>query len=401
MKVAFAYPTASMGRPLNPDALWSDQRGLTGSELSCFCYAAGIAAMGHEVHWYTNATHRATTNGVQVHSYQAWEPSQADYWDAIVSWMTPEPLMDVVSARPFKVFNQQCSDFGGCQPGWERKVDLFCPLSHDHARHMRPQTSFPADNFRVMFNGVDTGAFKPSTKIPGRCLWASSHDRGLHHALEIWPAIRAQVPHAELHVFYDVSGMQQFATRPMPDIPFMQELQRRSLYSIEMLRRLQGHGVFLRGSVSREQMQSEMAASEVLLYPSDPVRYTETFGVTVLEAMASGCVPVLAFADAFAELWAGRGVPGVAFPVGTHKAAYTSIVLDVLANPEPWAERVRASAQDFAWAPLIRSFERCLQTRGAEGLERVRWPEGVESAAASEDPEYVKYVSWAERKRAA
>ena len=388
MKLAIIYPTVAMGRSLNVAALKTDGRGLTGSENTAIGYAIGLAAFGHDVTMYTNVVENVALGSVQFRHDQEWAPEHADAFDGVVAFMNAAPLMDIASTKPLRIFNMQCGDFGGQPVGWEDHVDLLCALSHKHAQEMRPTTPLPDEKWRVMYNGVDLEAFKPAMKIPGRCIWASSHDRGLHHVLEIWPQVKAAIPHAELHVFYDIQGLERFAKMGPTDVPFLQELQRRSIYELEMLVRLKGHGVFLRGSVSREQMRREMGQAEVLAYPCDPVRFTETFGVTVLEAMAAECVPVLCFADAFPELWESRGCPGVAWPYD--RDAYLAKLLEVLGAPQKHAKPLRDKAADFAWTGLVEKLEQCVVTRGAEGLER--------PAFAGEVPvEYVKYVPFFER----
>jgi hypothetical protein len=379
-----------MARATNPESLYTDARGLTGSESTAVEYAKGLAAAGHDVTFFANVATEQAHGNLLFRNDANWDPAQAEQWDAIVAFMNAAPLMGITSTKPFCVFNMQCGDFGGQPVGWEDKVDLLCALSHTHAKEMKPTTALPAEKWRVMSNGVDTEAFKPGTKIPGRCIWASSHDRGLHHILEIWPNVRAAVPHAELHVFYDIQGLERFAKMGPTDVPFLQELQRRSIYEIEMMLRLRGHGVFLRNSVSREQMQREMAQAEVLAYPCDPVRFTETFGCTVLEAMSAGCVPVLCFADAFPELWQSRGCPGVEWPYEGHADEYEAKLVNALRHPQQWAPGLREKAQDFAWPGLVKKLERCIETRGAEGLERPEF-------SGEQVPEYVLYRPYHER----
>ncbi len=388
-RIAVLYPTVAMGRPVNVETIETDARGLTGSENTALQYAIGLAALGHAVTMFCNVTLAGSYKGVAFRPDAEWNPGVAEKFDACVSFMNAAPLMGV-SPKVFRIFNMQCGDFGGQPAGWEEHTDILCSLSHTHAKFMKPTTALPSDKWRVMYNGVDTDAFKPGTKIPGRCIWASSHDRGLHHVLEIWPQVRAEVPHAELHIFYDLQGLERFAKMGPTDVPFLAELQRRSIYELEMMRRLVGHGVFLGGSISRERMQREMAQAEVLAYPCDAVRFTETFGCTVVEAMASGCVPVLCFADAFSELWESRGCPGVAWPYDERKDEYTAKLINALRHPHQWATALREKAHDFACGPLVKNLEKCIKTRGAEGLETPVFTEET-------PPEYVRYVPYHER----
>lgn len=390
-RVAIHYPSLAMGRPIDPAKLYSDPRGLTGSEVTAIEYARGLVNLkrGYEVTVYANVAtpHEMWLNdgpdivGTLAFKHdREWQADQAKDWDAVVSFMNAAPLMALQSDKPLRVLNMQCGDFGGQPAGWEARADFLCSLSFHHARELQPTTSLAPERHRVMYNGVDLERFTPGPKIPGRCIWASSHDRGLHHALELWPKVRARYPHAELHIFYDLDGIQKFAAMGPTDVPFLLELQRRSIYEVEMMRRLRGHGVVLRGPVSRDQMAEEMAKAEVLLYPTNPVRYTETFGCTVLEAMASGCVPVVTFADAFPELWAPRDCPGVAAPYEANAAAYLEILLDVMGDPGKHAEKVRERARDFAWDSLVKDFDEFIRSRGERGLARAFPDAGAKAA---------------------
>jgi glycosyltransferase involved in cell wall biosynthesis len=294
--------------------------------------------------------------------------------------MVPDPLK-LVSPSKFRLYNQQVSDFLHCEQGWESYVDLLAPLSHSHAQYMRPQTSLSHDKWRVMYNGVDPEQFAPGKKESGKIVWASSHDRGLHWLLEAWPHIRAGAPHANLHIFYDFSGVQAFATiegqsNTVRDKQ-LNELGQRSRYILECLRRFtpEQHGVHVHRSVSRNRMQQEMASAEVLAYPLDPVHYTETFGVTVLEACAAGVIPVLCTNDCFGELW-GSVAETVPPPYSQHKGEFVAKVVGILNDADT---RIAKSSQcvmyarRFAWDLLAKDLEATLTTRGMEGLPHPNW----------------------------
>ncbi len=382
MNVVFSYPSHCVGKPFDPENLWTSPRGMTGSEIAFFQYALGLAKKGHNVDIATNIGDHPD---VQI-SKTCWlvNPHTTEFSsrDALCMWMSPSECMRGwvdQSAPPFRLYNEQCSDFGNTNWRWEHTVDLFCSLSQSHARHMSSQTGYPRELYRVMPNGVDLEEFKPKAKVHGKVVWASSHDRGLHHLLSIWPSVRRAVPWASLSIFYSLEGLRSFAERREdPSSPqWVNELFRRSNYTLGALEALRDSwGVELKGSVSRQEIAKEFASSEVLAYPADPVRYTETFGSTVLEAMSAGCVPVLCLSDAFKELW-GPACPAVVPPLTERTLeAYKDLLVGVLKNNkqrEEDARKCREYASRYSWPLLVDNLERCLETRGKEGLAPVAW----------------------------
>ncbi len=380
MKVWMHYPARCTGSPFDPPNLRTSARGLTGSEEAFFRYAEELAKLDHQVHVLCRTDPGGPRDGVWVNGIRYWHDDQTEQalhpfvgMDAVVSWMSPDACaFAAVNFQhvSFRLYVEQCSDHGNTPYDWPQYVQAFGTLSRSHAAHMRPQSSVPASRCVMVPNGVDPEEFRPGPKVRGRCVWASSHDRGLHHLLAAWPAVKRDAPHATLRVLYSPEGMHRFAELPEQQVAWMENLRRRSAYQLEALERLKPLGVELVGSVSRAQMVEELTTAEVLAYPCDPVRYTETFGSTVLEAMAAGCVPVLCLSDAFAELW-GPHCPGVPAPYDS--AQYAKLLAGVLNRHEAREGDAAAcitAARAYSWEMMGKRMSEFLESRGERGFER-------------------------------
>jgi len=369
LRIGFFYPESSVFKPIDPDRIWTSDRGLTGSEYALFRYALGLSRLGHGVTIFTKFTKVGDLEKITCCPYQEWQQIyHSQPWDALCSWMTPEPLK-IAQPDQFRFFNQQVSDFNMCESGWENYVDVLAPLSFSHASYLKTRTNYTG-KWRILYNGVDTQEFKPMEKIAGKIIWASSHDRGLHWLLEAFPLIKSKVPHAELHVFYDMHGLHAFANRENSNSPQIRELKQRSQYTIEALKKLTLYGVHSHGSISRDRMIKEMNSAELLAYPCDPVTYTETFGVTVAEACAAGAIPVICAADAFKELWS-EAVDHVDPPFSDHKDQFVELVVRNLTDSEyknKNRERCVNHAIKFDWSNLISNLEEAISSKGAYGL---------------------------------
>lgn len=380
MRLGFFYPSKSVARPIDPSAVWTSPRGLTGSEVSCVMYALEMSRRGHDVTLFSRFVRGGDIEKITCCQYDEWENIYCKQkWDVLCSWMLPDPFEHAQPGQ-LRIYNQQVSDFTMCRPGWESNVDFITPLSHSHANYMFPQCSVPKERWRIMYNGVDMTAFKPNVKVAGKVIWASSHDRGLHWLLEAWPKVRSKVPYATLHVFYDFNGIESFSKWENADLNVQVnreccELGQRSRYTVEALKRLESHGVIAHRSVSRDRIRQEMANSLVLAYPCDPVKYTETFGVTVLEACASGSVPVICTADAFEELWGHISV-SVPSPYKDHKQKYLDNLILALTDADfrkPYFDAGVEYAHKFDWKILVNDLEDFFFSRGASGLQQVNW----------------------------
>jgi len=147
--------------------------------------------------------------------------------------------------------------------------------------------------------------------------------------------------------------------------PTLGEQARRSRYIREALRRLDGHGIELMQSVSRNRIVSEMSEAEVLAYPCDTVNWTEGFSVTLMEACAAGTVPVTTDVDALGSIYGGH-VPVVQSPVGERLGEFSDIVIQALTDPDfrsGVTKSARALADQHRWPDIAKRLVSLISSR--------------------------------------
>lgn len=347
LKIAFVYgPFAIGNRQIDFTNLWDSPRGLTGSELSCIAISREMAKMGHHVSFFVQNPNASGFDGVTLMEYANLGVETRGY-DAVCSWNEPDVLRSV-DPSAVRLVNQQLNDFGYCQPGFDDFVDVYTSPSESHMEYIRSHTPSP-HKWTVLPNGCDPDLYDIGLKVPGRVVYASSPDRGLHLLLQIWPTIKRSVPHAELRVFYNMDDwISRFVPQEHHHIPDFVEFGRRARYIDLAMKRMSGLGVRRVGSVSRRQMAREMSEAEVLAYPCDTVRFTEGFSVTTMEACASGAIPVISSVDSLGQIY-GSHVPTVQSPVRDRLGEFTEFVVRSL-NDRDFRESVRDKSLSLAKA---------------------------------------------------
>ena len=114
-------------------------------------------------------------------------------------------------------------------------------------------------------------------------IYGSAPSRGLQYVLECWSYIKGSIPEAVLRVYY---GFTDAFQRSMRD-SFGEE-QYRIWYSY-MLGLLEQDGVEYYGTVSHENLTDAYRHAGFFLYPTT---FQETGCISVLRAMACGCIPI-------------------------------------------------------------------------------------------------------------
>lgn len=301
----------------------TDPRGLSGSELGFIRICEELAQQGHEVHAFTlaNEDRFSLATGtdaptIRIHSVDERATIIDASFDFALSINEPELLRDC-RAR-IRACELWLNSFEYNKIGFEKHVDIWLSPSESHRQMVLAQTheveclpTGPAGYYRAepekwhtAMLGCDPWRYPETEKIPGRVIYCSSPDRGLHLLLQEWPKIKRAVPHATLRIFYRlrawIDGFHNIAYNPS-----IEELRSRALYIDECLRRMSGPewGIEVCDAVSRERIEREMCEAEVLAYPCDTTRWSEGFSCTILEACAARACPVIFDTDALGEIY--------------------------------------------------------------------------------------------------
>lgn len=370
MKLAMYFGRTAIGdRPLDLDAVDTSPRGLTGTDGTYIGLCRTMRDLGHDVRMFVHLAPHRTWEGIRVAPAQALGDQQD--FDVVLS-VNDGDVFRRVHPRAVRASNNQMPDYRFARPGFHRNVDLFLPISETQWRYLRDhahERCLDDVTYRVLPNGCDPGAYEAGVRVPGRCVYTSSPDRGLHVLCLAWPEIVRRVPHARLRIFYHslekwIGEGENWTTH---EHPLMRETARR----VAIVRRtLAEHAdtIEVVGSVSRRRMARELSEAECLLYPCDTLQMTETFGCSVLEGCASGALPVISGCDAFKEIYAGA-CPMVPDHAERFLDAWTGLAVRAMTDAtwaDDWRRRGRACAERHAWPAIGERIEGYL----AEAMER-------------------------------
>lgn len=335
--------------PLSYRDLTSGGRGVTGSEQSMLYAARAQARQGHRVVCYLPTDTPGLAEGVELLDIRSAWPllRRVDSADVVVSWCTADPLR-MAPSNALRIYNIQINDFLLNGFGYEQYVDVFVCVSQAHRDHLWTEDGHPGSDavVEIIPNGVELERFQsPKKTVPGRCVYTSSPDRGLHWLLAIWPEIRMAFPYTELHIFYEVQKWLDNA------VLLNSEIGNRARYVVRRVNELQGHGVVMRGPMSPIELAGELLQADLFLYPCDPIRFTEGFSCATLEACAAGAVPVITDADALGEIYGKSGA--VVVPRGSGRRwvdDYLEAVLGIFGEErESRRSSLREFAAQFGW----------------------------------------------------
>lgn len=336
----------------NPDVLKTS--GLGGSETAVIEMSRRLAAKGHRVRVYAGCGEDATWDGVEWKNVD-WNFGTVKA-DVVVVWRNAA-FLDRVEA-PMRLL--WVHDIWALNPTRENlaKATRVLALSAWHrgflAQH-HAQHGLDAEKIVVTRNGIDLARFASQGSIarePHKIVYSSSADRGLESLLLMWPAIRARVPDATLHIFYGFYNWEKMAQHGN-DAAGLARIAKIK----EALFDLRDRGVVYRGRVDQATLAREFLSAGVWAYPT---LFSETNCITAAEAHAAGLRMVTSPIAALNETVGNRGILVAPEPEGRTRSYWdrspdfqTRFVDAVVAAMQPSVtprEDLQKYARDhFSW----------------------------------------------------
>lgn len=200
----------------------------------------------------------------------------------------------------------------------------------------------PEDSIMVSANGVNIKDFDNILleRNPHRLIYTSSYDRGLQHILNIWPDVKAEVPDAELHIFYGWNTYDSMVAKGVRSPDFKNA----------MVKMMAQDGVFEHGRIGHKQLAKEFAKSGIYAYPS---HFEEISCISAMKAQVAGCIPVVTDYAALAEtVKEGIKIHGRADQCMDD---YKKALISLLKNEglqENLRAKVLANREQFSWAKV-------------------------------------------------
>ncbi len=320
----------------NPETM--AKTGMGGSEAMAYELSKRLAARGHRVTVYGDcAGMEGTFDGVRWLDHPQFAGSSCD---VLVASRRPQVLGDeahvTAKARFLWVHDVHCgpelnyaralrADRILCLSEWHRQYFL------DTYKHVHPSQVL------VTRNGVDLSLYdQQMERDPKSMFYSSSPDRGMEVAVRLMPRIRAQVPGAQLHIYYGFDNWEKYAP------PEQQK-------TIEMLKQLlrdhEQHGVVFHGRVDQKTLAAAQLSSNVWAYPT---WFSETNCITGAQAQIAGCRIVTSPIAALNETVGHRGkmIPGDWLSAPYQDAYVNAIVTELGRSEEPGArESLMAEAR--------------------------------------------------------
>lgn len=213
-------------------------------------------------------------------------------------------------------------------PGLENMdYDKAICLSEFSKRYTMTMQGVRDDKIHVSRNGINPDRFRgwKVIKDPNKVVFPSSPDRGLDRAMRIMDKARelTGLP-LELHVYYGLDNLEKFGMGEMA----------KNLKAMMAER----PWVKYHGNVKQDLLAKELHEAAVWLYPAN---FIETFCITAIECLASGCFPLVREMGALQNTLRDAHLKGM--------ARLLNVNAETELEQEEWAANLAEVIREKAW----------------------------------------------------
>lgn len=277
------------------------RNGIGGSELMMIEMSKRLAALGHRVRVYNSCDNEGTYDGVEYKLHTKYRNLTCD---VLVMSRRADMLADHYNVYS-KLTLLWVHDVFAINATNELllKADRILALSNWHKNFLIDHHNIHPDHIITTRNGIDLSRFTHDIiRDPFKCINSSSPDRSWPILLECWPYIKQRVPQASLHLYYGFKNWLSSAQHDSAQIDLINRLQHR-------IQELSTSDVVYHDRINQEQLAKEFLSAGCLIHPT---WFTETSGITFMEAQAAGLQVVSSSLAALNETVADRGklIPG-------------------------------------------------------------------------------------------
>jgi glycosyltransferase involved in cell wall biosynthesis len=271
LKIAFVYSKRFSFYP--PDY---GGKGLGGTESTLVLLARALARRGHSVTVFNCCFMPGVYDGVIWK--QLWELNPQEEFDAVISLRLLEVFQNDVFKAPLRaVWIHDEALEGASELDEKGIVNMWISVSETQKGFIERKEKINQKNWFVTRNAYNediyTDELRKTKKVRNQTIYCSAPDRGLKFLLEMWPAIKKEVPDATLlttgsYALWGTSDEEN--KRIFGDIYSSKE----HLNGVSFLQR-----------ISKNDLATIQAESELMLYPTD---FNEMFCISALECLAIG-----------------------------------------------------------------------------------------------------------------
>lgn len=363
MKIAVILGAFSVGtRPITFSNFWSNERGATGTDLAFMRVSEELSSLGHTVELFTvKSAKDKTYKQMRIRDVSDIKKIDKEGFDAVINFN--EPNLFIGMKKPFKLLYMMLNDFSFVEDGFDEWTDQYVGVCPEHTRYMQAQCPKP-EKWKTVALGCDPDKYKDE-RVPGRVIWCSSADRGLHWLLSIWSEIKEAVPEASLRVLYhfnyegifDIEG-HHISPQGTPYNTHTVEMANRVRYIRRAMAELKDLDVEHLGSVSRDQIVEEWNKASVFGFTCDTVAYSEGFSVSTLEAHASYTLPIITSQDCLGGIYKDSGCIMIDAPIKDHLDEYKSAIISQLKDIDiTRVNQCREFAKKHTWKLTAKRLE--------------------------------------------